>query len=196
MKCKLLCTAEVLPDALFSTKGIEGLVGVDLERENADALGIGHNVANQSLFTGSDEVFAFGRYVSFLHSLCNISPRCEKISKKKSGACTGGNGREHPNLATALPIFSTKRGTQPSVSINYYFSQRKGSFLFWSSHNITLRQLCTKRRFSSYKLSVFPYRAVSRLNEMQQREYLLLPHAHHGTPDALRNWVSTFDSSV
>ncbi|KAJ9456652.1 hypothetical protein DIPPA_00270 [Diplonema papillatum] len=65
-KCNFLCTAAVLPDALFSGKGIEGLASIDLE--SADAFGI-TNAADTALFTGSDEVFAFGRAVSRLNEM-------------------------------------------------------------------------------------------------------------------------------
>eukprot|EP01064_Diplonema_japonicum_P003155 TRINITY_DN12071_c1_g1_i1.p1 TRINITY_DN12071_c1_g1~~TRINITY_DN12071_c1_g1_i1.p1 ORF type:complete len:424 (+),score=68.15 TRINITY_DN12071_c1_g1_i1:151-1422(+) len=65
-KCNIICTASVLPDGLFSGSGLEGLTGVDLEA--ADALGV-RNADAMSMFTGSDEVFAFGRAVSRLNEM-------------------------------------------------------------------------------------------------------------------------------
>ena len=50
---------------LFSGKGLEGIVAVDLEA--ADALGV--DASSTSLFNGSDEVFAFGRAVSRINEM-------------------------------------------------------------------------------------------------------------------------------
>eukprot|EP01063_Lacrimia_lanifica_P032202 TRINITY_DN5456_c0_g1_i3.p1 TRINITY_DN5456_c0_g1~~TRINITY_DN5456_c0_g1_i3.p1 ORF type:complete len:557 (+),score=213.90 TRINITY_DN5456_c0_g1_i3:150-1673(+) len=65
-KCKLFATAERHPDHLFSNAGAEGLGGVDLE--SADAFGV-TDAGKNALFTGSDEVFAFGRAVSRMNEM-------------------------------------------------------------------------------------------------------------------------------
>eukprot|EP01060_Flectonema_neradi_P009639 TRINITY_DN1685_c2_g1_i1.p1 TRINITY_DN1685_c2_g1~~TRINITY_DN1685_c2_g1_i1.p1 ORF type:complete len:528 (+),score=82.60 TRINITY_DN1685_c2_g1_i1:93-1586(+) len=65
-KVKLICTAASLPDVLFSGKGLEGILAVDLEA--ADALGVDAS-KDTSLFNGSDEVFAFGRAVSRINEM-------------------------------------------------------------------------------------------------------------------------------
>eukprot|EP00754_Rhynchopus_humris_P020378 Rhum_TRINITY_DN14693_c0_g1::Rhum_TRINITY_DN14693_c0_g1_i2::g.107856::m.107856/K18798/AFG1, LACE1; peroxisome-assembly ATPase len=80
-RCKIVCTAAAQPDDIFSGEaGMTGEARPDESSELRDALGM-TDLQGTTLFTGAEEVFAFGRAVSRLNEMQTreylTMPHCE-----------------------------------------------------------------------------------------------------------------------